>query len=454
LGKRIAILLGLVFLTGFSHGQQQLTRILFIFDASNSMLGKWEGSTKIDRAREVFATAINDLDGIPNLELALRVYGHQSPVTPTFQDCNDTKLEVPFSANNHAAIKGFVNSVECKGTTPIANSLEAAINDFPNDNSRKIIILITDGLEACDAFPCEVAKKLKEKGIGITPFVVGLGIDLQYLNQLACVGRLYEASTLESFQKVMQSVISDAVLATSVQFDLKDIHGKPTETDVTMFLYESGTKNLKHTFMHTMNFQGNPDTITIIDPKLKYDLVVNTLPQVQKTTIEIKRGMHNHIPVDCPRGQLQFRFEGVTKNRDVQVRVCQSAQQQTLHVQKTGESQKYIVGKYDLEILTIPRIYKSGVEINQSTFTYIDIPGSGQFKYTFAKPLAAQLFVDNGNGTYLWVYDFEPGKLTGDIFLQPGNYKIVYRPQAAVSTDYSGSKTFSIQSGQNTFITI
>ena len=418
------------------------------------MLARWEGSTKIDRAREIFTETINELEGIPNLELALRVYGHQSEVTPTFQDCNDTKLEVPFSANNHGAIKGFVNNVSCKGTTPIARSLEASAGDFPQDDSRKIIILITDGLEACDEFPCEIAKKLKEKGIGITPFVVGLGIDLQYLSQLACVGRLYEASTLESFRQVMKSVISDAVLATSVQFDLKDISGKPTETDVTMFLYEAGTKNLKYTFVHTLNSNNHPDTITVIDPKLKYDLVVNTLPKVEKAGIIIKRGMHNHIPVDCPRGQIQFRFEGQTKNKDVPVRITQHANPATLHVQNTGQTQKYIVGKYDLEILTIPRIYKTAVDVTQSSFTYIDIAGSGQFKYTFSKAHVAQLFVDNGNGTFVWVYDFDPAKLTDVVNLQPGNYKMFYRPDAAVSTDYTGSKMFSIQSGQNTFINL
>ena len=110
---------------------QQLTRILFVFDASNSMNGKWEGATKIEHARRIFSETINQLEGIPNLEVALRVYGHQSPITPTFQDCNDTKLEVPFGPNNFAAVKGFIQTVECKGTTPIASSLEFTAEEFP-----------------------------------------------------------------------------------------------------------------------------------------------------------------------------------------------------------------------------------------------------------------------------------------------------------------------------------
>ena len=112
MGKYLFIALFVFLPTRLTLAQEELTRILFIFDASNSMNGKWEGSTKIERAREILNETIDELAGVANLELALRVYGHQSPVTPTFQDCNDTKLEVPFGPNNFGAIKGFINQVQ------------------------------------------------------------------------------------------------------------------------------------------------------------------------------------------------------------------------------------------------------------------------------------------------------------------------------------------------------
>ena len=77
----------------------------------------------------------------------------------TYQDCNDTKLEVPFATDNFGEVKSRIRSIYAKGTTPIARSLEAAAGDFPDRNSRNIIILITDGLEACDNDPCVIAKK-------------------------------------------------------------------------------------------------------------------------------------------------------------------------------------------------------------------------------------------------------------------------------------------------------
>lgn len=451
--KKILIF-SFLLLGGIQSQAQELTRILFIFDASNSMNGKWEGATKIVRAREILKEAINELDGVPNLQIALRVYGHQSPITPTFQDCDDTKLEIPFGGDNVAKITSFIDRVEPKGTTPIARSLEAAAEDFPDKNARNIIILITDGQEACDQFPCEVARKLKNKGINVTPFVVGLGIDLKYLNDFNCIGRTYEASTYESFRKVMKSVISDALLNTTVQINLNDIHKKPTETDVSVFLYEAGTKNLKYTFMHTMNFKDNPDTITIIDPELKYDMVVNTLPKVEVKNISVQKYTHNTIPAYCPQGKLVARIKGPTKKSNVKMRVSQAGKSITLNVQDADELQNYIVGKYDLEILTLPRIYKKDIAVNQSAHTYIDIPGSGMLKLKCHKAIVGQIFISEASRQDEWVCDLDPNNLNQTLFLQPGKYKLVYRIESAVSTDYTTEKEFTIRSGENVFMNL
>ena len=115
---------------------------------------------------------------------------------------------------------------------------------------------------------------------------------------------------------------------------------------------------------------------------------------------------------------------------------------------------KYIVGTYDLEILTLPRIYMKDVKITQSNYTYIDIPGSGMLRYSTPKPIIAQLFIKGDSGEYVWVYDMDPTQLNGRLFLQPGDYKIVYRIKDAKSTDYTAVKTFRIMSGENTQVNL
>src|ERR1035437_9387121 len=75
-----------------------LSRILFVFDASQSMYGRWQSDTKFNIASRLFVNILDSLKNLKNLEVALRVYGHQKPFPP--QDCDDTKLEVPFGKDN------------------------------------------------------------------------------------------------------------------------------------------------------------------------------------------------------------------------------------------------------------------------------------------------------------------------------------------------------------------
>lgn len=433
-------------MSSISFGQEQMTRILFILDASNSMNAKWGAQTRIDAAKELLAKTVDDISDIPNLEIGLRVYGHQSPITATFQDCNDTKLEVPFGKDNFGQVKARIKSIQAKGTTPIARSLEAAAGDFPDNTSRNIIILITDGLEACDNDPCVIAKKLKDKGVNVTPFVIGLGMDLSYLEKFNCIGTYADAETKEAFTKVLENIVSKALLNTTVQINLNDINKSPKETDVTMFLYEAGTTNLKYTYTHTINKFGHPDTL-IIDPKLKYDLVVNTTPRVEKKNISIQRNVHNTIIVDAPQGYLKIRFSNADRQYQIDARIMQTGSNITLNTQKISETDKYIVGKYDLEILTLPRIYIT-TDIEQSSTSTINISAPGFLNYNSGQAVVGQIFSQNSNGSWDWVCNLNENSRTGQWQLQPGAYRIVYRQSQLKSSTYTMEQNFRINSNK------
>lgn len=441
------------FTVPFFYGQEQLTRILFILDASNSMNADWnENQTRIEAAKELLAQTVDSLKGTPNLEIALRVYGHQSPITATYQDCNDTKLEIPFGKDNYDKVKFRIKSIMAKGTTPIARSLEAAAEDFPDQNSRNIIILITDGLEACDNDPCVIAKKLKDKGVKVTPFVIGLGMDLSYLDKFNCIGTYADAETKDAFRNVLKNVVSKALLNTTVQINLNDSYKNPKETDVTMFLYEAGTKNLKYTFVHTINRHGNPDTL-IIDPAFKYDLVVNTLPKVEKKNIVLQKHIHNTIILDAPQGYIKTRFINATKPYLVETRVMQQGSHSTINVQKMNVADKYIVGKYELEVLTLPRTYIT-VDVTQSSTVNVDIMAPGLFSYRSSATIVAQIFVIRENGALEWVCNLDEAIKNGSVQLQPGNYRMVYRQKSLRSSSYTIDKDFRIYSNKTTTITI
>ncbi|MFM7596149.1 MAG: vWA domain-containing protein [Flavobacteriales bacterium] len=428
------------------------TRILFILDASNSMNSSWGSQTRIQAARDVLNQELEALRNIPNTEIALRIYGHQTPFNNLEQDCNDTKLEVPFGSNNLENIKLKIKTVEAKGATPIARSLEAAAADFPDTLARNIIILITDGLESCDNDPCVIAKKLKTKGVKVTPFVIGLGMDMSYLDKFSCIGTYSDAEDKESFRNVFKNILNTVLEKTSVQVNLNDLLGKPTETNVTMFFYESGTANLKYTFVHTINRFGNPDTL-YLDPEISYDLKVNTTPTLFKSGISLNKHVHNIINVSAPQGFIRLTSTKSNYNPKFEMRVVPKGDSKTLLTQFYNETSKYLVGTYDLEIYTIPRIYKT-VEVTQSTVSAISIDAPGELVYNFNKPLVAQLFLQDKVGYWNGIYTFSDVSTSGKLLIQPGTYKLVYRTKEMKSSGYTHEKIITITSNKTNTLNI
>lgn len=440
-------LLVLLFPTFCFAQKPSLTRILFILDASNSMNSTWDKQTRLEGAKEVLLQAMEQFKEVPNIEIALRIYGHQTPITNDTQDCNDTKLEVPFSVGNIDVIKNKIRGLVAKGATPIARSLEAAAGDFPDTLARNVIILITDGLESCDNNPCVIAIKLREKGVKVTPFVIGLGMDLSYLENFSCIGTYSDAEDKDSFKNVLITIIGKILTKTSVQFNLNDILQKPTETNVTLFLYEAGTQNLKYTFIHTINRYANPDTL-VMDPSLKYDLVVNTLPKIEKKGISLIRNTHNTVQVDAAQGFLKFQGANLTS-----IRIMEKGKFATINVQSNNSQDKYLVGFYDLEILTLPRTYQR-IEISQSKTTLVAITAPGSLELKSVKFNVGQVFVDKGNGVVEWVFNLDEKSLTSKHVLQPGNYKVVYRQKDQKSTGYTQEKKFKIESTKKILLTL
>ncbi len=432
--------------------QSDLTRILFVFDASNSMNARWDESTRIAIAKEVLIKTVDSLRTIPNLELGLRIYGHQSPITPTYQDCEDTKLEVPFSPDNHGAIKHKIRQIQPKGTTPIARSLEASADDFPDRKARNIIILITDGIEACDNDPCIIADKLRAKGITIRPFVIGVGIDMEYLNYFDCIGTYLDANDKNSFVHVMKTAVSSALQGTTVQVNLNNIHGKPLETNVTFNLYKAGTKEIVHTFTHTLNRYRLPDTL-VIDDKILYDIEVFSTPHMRASNIKLLPNKHNVIEVDAPRGSLQVRLINPMRSYSILTRIYKKEQDKTLNVQQLEEVDLYIVGSYELEIMTLPRIYKI-VEIKQSQLNTVHIPSPGQLSYTTGNRISGQLFVLDKDGNMEWVTNLSDSALSGSYNLQPGEYMLVYRSLLSMNTLHTTKKKFRIVSNRTTTLNL
>jgi Ca-activated chloride channel family protein len=421
------------------------TRVLFIYDGSKSMNGKWESGTKHDVARKLLNQTMDSLQHVPNLEMALRVYGHQSWYTKG-QDCNDTKLEVPFGGNNALKIKEAMVNVSPKGTTPIAMTLEKAGEDFSAcDNCRNIIILITDGIEECNGDPCAVSRALQKRGIILKPFVIGVGLDESFIKTFQCVGNYFDASNEQVFQNVLNIVISQALNNTTAQLNLLDVNNKAVETNVPYTFYNQTFGDAEVNYVHTMNSFGVPDTI-YLDPSTTYDLSVYTIPMVTKENVKLTPGTHNIIGVSTPQGQLQLKANSKIKNQQPMAIVRQGGKMQTLNAQQLGTTERYLVGTYDLEILTLPRTYINDVEITQSTTTKIELPPPGIATIMRNQTGYGAIFQYDGD-KLVWVANLNENARNESFKLQPGRYLVTLRPKSSDSSKFTREKEFTITPG-------
>jgi Ca-activated chloride channel family protein len=427
------------------------TRILFVLDGSGSMRAEWDGDQRMNIAKKRLGELFDSLRVNPNVELALRVYGHQFP--PKAQNCQDSKLEIPFKARNNAEMKAKLLSIDPKGVTPIAYSLEQATKDFPDDKSyRNLIIMITDGLESCKGDPCAISLGLQKKGILLKPYIIGLGVGKDFTSAFSCMGKAYDARSSQDFKNLLGTVVRQVLGKTTITVELQDIQNQNKETNVNMTFINRVTGEAIYDLVHWRDGKGKTDTLQI-DAAIDYDIIVNTLPAVKLENAQIEGGRHNTIKIKTPQGKLKFSLKASSEYGNIKAVVRKAGEMRTLYAQKMNYEEDYIVGKYDVEILTMPRIYKSvEVKQGQTTDIYIDSPGLLNLNSLFEGHYSLYQITDNQP---LWVDDVQVGtNKSMAVALQPGDYKIVIRAKEAKGSVYTIVKKFTISSGGTTGIDI
>ena len=434
-----------------NQDKNKTTRLLFVFDASQSMFGHWNHQQKIFSARNILSSWLDSLSGVDNLEVALRVFGDQYPVPP--QVCEDSRLLVPFSKDNFGDIKKALREIVPNGTTPITYALEQAATDFPDDiNSRNIIVLITDGIEECNGDPCAVSLKLQQKGIIIKPFVIGIGKDFK--STFDCVGTFIEARTQEDFASALGVVISQVLNNSSAQINLLDANNKPLTTNVVVSIYDYHTNILIDNFVHTLNGFGVPDTI-YLDPRYVYNVEVHTIPSVFIDSVVVYEGQHNIIPLSVPTGDLKLDLisrDPVSHGLQAIVRLA--SDMHTINVQQFKTQEEYLTGYYSLEVLSLPRLIIDSVLVSQSHTTKVEIPGPGILVIKKPGLGYGSLFKETNDGLE-WVYDFQDNiNYMESFYLLPGSYRVTFRDKFSNSTISTIEKRFTIKTGETVTVNI
>lgn len=449
--SRFAILLLLLMLIAgtacFAQNrvQQKLperTRILFLLDGSGSMNGVWEGDkSRMEAAKEILTRLVDSLRVNPNLELALRVYGHRYPRQSN--NCQDTRLEVPFAARNHDAIINKLSDIKPKGVTPITYSMEQAAGDFPaTAGYRNILILITDGIESCGGDPCAASIALQRRGVFLRPFIIGLGLEGGKV--LDCAGQYFDSHNSNTFNQVLNKSIKTTFATTTVSVELLDGNNQPRESNVTVSFLNNMTGNAAYEFVHYLDSRGRPDSVQL-DPVLSYDVVVNTVPQIIRRNVNITNGEHNVIRIPAAQGSLRVDQQG--RNAPFPIVVRQKGQTEILNTQQAKENFKYLTGSYEIETLTLPR-RKFDVKIEAGELKSITLPTPGLVNINTLTPGYGSIFEITSDGTERWVCHLNDDRSRQAFTLLPGRYKIAFRARAAGGSKYTAVKTFDLQSGQ------
>ncbi len=166
--------------------------VVLVLDVSNSMWGRIDAVSKIEIAREVIADLLQDWD--PAIGLGLVAYGHRRE-----RDCGDIELVVPIGPVDPPAFAATVNSLVPRGRTPLTEAVRLAAETLGYRDNPSTVVLLSDGIETCDADPCALAAELERTGVGFVVHVIGFDVaEPEAQAQLACIaeatGGLYLAA--------------------------------------------------------------------------------------------------------------------------------------------------------------------------------------------------------------------------------------------------------------------
>jgi len=428
---------------------QKPTRVLFILDASGSMNGKWKETTKMDMAKKILSHLSDSLSR-ENIPFAVRVFGHQKD--KSLVDCKDTKLELPFNPNNQTNLQKTLDRVVPKGYSPIALSLESAVNDFPltKTEQRSVIILISDGFENCEGDACDASRKLQSAGIYLRPYIVGLGLTPEQKKSFECVGQIFDIQESENISQaqIANVVITSMLNPTSLQVNLLNVNDKATETNVAMSFFNENTSALKYNFYHTLNAYNQPDTL-FVDPSIKYQIKVHTHPSKTLHDVELVQGKHVIKAIETPQGSLKLTMLGNTKAKNIKCIIKQNGK--IINVQDLNTTIPYIIGTYDIDVLTTPITKFEQIDILQSQTKSLNIVNPGMLQVNKA---AGYLFIYKRNikNELEKIYTLDVNSTKDVVTLQPGNYEISYRAKASTTSKSFVSKKISIVSGVSTSI--
>ncbi|ANP50425.1 Ca-activated chloride channel family protein [Streptomyces griseochromogenes] len=167
--------------------EQAAPKVELVLDVSGSMRARdIDGGSRMAAAKQAFNEV---LDATPKeVRLGIRTLGANYRGNDRKEGCKDTAQLYPVGPLDRTEAKTAVATLTPTGWTPIGPALLKAADDLNGGDGTRRIVLISDGEDTCQPLdPCEVAREIAAKGIGLTIDTLGLVPDAKTRDQLSCI---------------------------------------------------------------------------------------------------------------------------------------------------------------------------------------------------------------------------------------------------------------------------
>ncbi|MFG1477611.1 VWA domain-containing protein [Xanthobacter sp. V4C-4] len=203
--RLVLALLTLLALAPTPAGAADVARTVIILDGSGSMWGVIDGRRKLAVARETVDKVMASLPA--DREVGLMAYGHRRK-----NDCADIELVVPPAPGSGPAVREAVKTLRFLGMTPLSAAVKQAAEALRFTEAPATVVLVTDGIETCEADPCALAGELKATGVDFTAHVIGFGLTREEGAKVACIadktgGRYLEARDAATLDKALTETV-------------------------------------------------------------------------------------------------------------------------------------------------------------------------------------------------------------------------------------------------------
>ncbi len=349
--------------------------LLLIFDASGSMWGQISGENKIVIARRVLKSLVGSLPD--EAQVGLVAYGHRRE-----GDCEDIETLMPLAPLDREGLIRTVEGINPKGKTPITKALKEAFASLEGREKTCTVILISDGLETCNADPCQAVRAAKKGGSPFVLHVVGFDVGEGDVSQLECAaqageGAYYSAANADELAAALDRAAAAPVEVPPGRLSIKALADGEL-VDVAVRIRKVGESKDTTGGRTYKSPETNPRLFPLEDGA--YDVLIKAVGFKGETEREFKGlviadgGMVEKV-VDFSSGSISIKVTRNGELSDATVRIYPAGETRAAASGRTYTRSNHnpanyqlTVGTYDIEIKSVeissnPTYRWEGVEI-------------------------------------------------------------------------------------------